>query len=212
MGCRVVRLRGHSHYSGQRGPKPTWRYQSVHFASAATSGVRAALSAPVLPDLQRGGHNAPNSTQLLRLHQQGRDILLEGGMPLLEGLSAHGYVQSVSSDSMVLGFKSPSGATNMVDIAVGKVRQNTMVWNGGRTTCGQSQPCVLLKRRESNVHSRPVCAKIRLLCTLFRLSILLRAYTLSHTETSMLDHVQDSLWHALLRFAPCWGFGNMAIP
>lgn len=140
-----MRLRGHSYHAGHRGPKPPWRYQNVHVASAATSGVRTALSAPVLPDLQRAGHNAPNSTQLLRLHLQSRDILLEGGMPLLEGLSAHGYVQSVSSDSMVLGFKSPSGATNMVDIAVGKVRKNTLEeWDVHGTTCGRSQPCLLL--------------------------------------------------------------------
>jgi hypothetical protein len=83
--------------------------------------VRNVVSAPVLPDLKGARQDVSTNTQLLRLQQQGRDIILEGGMPLLEDLSEHSYVHSISSDRAILGFESPSGAANMVDIAVGKV-------------------------------------------------------------------------------------------
>jgi hypothetical protein len=90
-------------------------------ASAATSPAKTAVSAPLLSGLPGIKKGAAAESQLLRLHRQGRDIILEGGMPLLEGLSEQGFVNAVTEDSLVLGFESANGATSMVDIAIGQV-------------------------------------------------------------------------------------------
>lgn len=110
-------------HKGVGRPHTNWHrhHSTLARASAATSPTKTVVSAPLLSGLPGIKKGAAAESQHLRLHQEGQNIILEGGMPLLEGLSEQGFVNSVTDDSLVLGFESPGGATSMIDIAVGQV-------------------------------------------------------------------------------------------